>query len=43
MTRSFRLLAVALISSFALAACTGTPTGIDDSQQTTSYDTMPWV
>ncbi len=43
MSRSIRLLAVALISSFALAACTGTPTGVDDSQPTASYDTMPWV
>jgi hypothetical protein len=43
MSRSIRLLAVALISSFALAACTGSPTGVDDSQQSASFDTMPWV
>jgi hypothetical protein len=42
MSRSIRLLAVALISSFALAACTGSPTGVDDPKQS-SFDTMPWV
>ncbi len=43
MTRSIRLLAVALISSFALAACTGSPTGVDDPKTTASFDSMPWV
>lgn len=43
MSRSFRLLAVALISSFALAACTGSPTGVDTPEPTASFDTMPWV
>jgi hypothetical protein len=42
MTRTFRLVAVALISSFALAACTGSPTGVEAPQQA-SMDTIPWT
>jgi predicted small secreted protein len=41
MSRTIRVLAVALISSFALAACTGSPTGVDEP--TKSADTMPWT
>jgi hypothetical protein len=43
MSRTIRVLAVALISSFALAACTGSPTGVDDPKPTASFDTIPWV
>ena len=43
MSRSIRLLAVALISSFALSACTGSLTGVDDPQPSASFDTMPWT
>ncbi len=42
MSRSIRLLAVALISSFALAACTGSPTGVDEPAPA-NIDSMPWT
>lgn len=41
MSRTIRVLAVALISSFALAACTGSPTGVDAPAP--AMDTMPWT
>jgi hypothetical protein len=41
MSRTIRVLAVALISSFALAACTGSPTGVDAPAP--AMDTIPWT
>jgi hypothetical protein len=43
MTRTIRVLAVALISSFALAACTGSPTGVADPAPSANMDTIPWT
>jgi hypothetical protein len=41
MPRTIRVLAVALLSTFALAACTGSPTGVTDPAP--AFDTMPWT